>query len=208
MTDTSKISYLKRPKNIFLLGSKEEHTILKSWAQMDKQSRFHLNGWFHDKNIPASPDELISEYEEMAKNDKVDHFVLDPSDMDPEMLQASIDWAESQGSRIHLIQSGTTSVASKLDKSNTFGPFAAVPLRQEPLSLRRNQIQKKCYDLLLSTGVVLGILWWFYPIVGLLIKLTGKGPIIICQDRIGIDGIRFQCMKFRTILTFANQRLW
>jgi len=31
---------------------------------------------------------------------------------------------------------------------------------------------------------------------------------IIRQDRIGIDGIRFQCMKFRTILTFANQRLW
>ena len=201
MPDKSKISYLKRPKNILLLGSKEEHTILKSWAQMDKQGRFHLNGWFHDKNIPKSPDELISEYEEMAKNDHVDHFVLDPSDMDPEMLQASIDWAESHGSRIHLIQSGTTEVTSKLDRLNTFGPFAAVPLRQEPLSLRRNQIQKKCFDLLLSTGVVLGILWWFYPIVGLLIKLTGKGPIIIRQDRIGIDGIRFQCMKFRTMFS-------
>ena len=188
-------------RNIFLLGSKEEHSILKEWAQNDIQNRYHLNGWFHDKNIPASAEDLVREYEAMAQNDSVDHFVLDPTDMDPEMLQASIDWAESQGSRIHLIQSGTTPISRKIEKVNRFGPFAAVPLRREPLSLQSNQLIKKTFDLLLSMLVMVGIMWWFYPIVCLLIKLSSRGPCIIRQDRIGADGIRFQCMKFRTMVS-------
>ena len=192
---------MKTPKNIFLLGSIEEHSILKEWAENDIQNRFHLNGWFHDKNIPASADELLKEYEAMAKNESVDHFVLDPSDMDPTMLQASINWAESQGSRIHLIQSGTTRLSKKLDKINRFGPFAAVPLRQEPLSLKRNQILKKFFDITLSMTVLIGILWWFYPLVSLFIKFSSKGPVVIRQNRIGVDGIQFKCMKFRTMVS-------
>ena len=201
MLSISNIKSMKTPKNIFLLGSIEEHSILKEWAENDIRNRFHLNGWFHDKNIPASADELLKEYEEMAKNESVDHFVLDPSDMDPAMLQASINWAESQGSRIHLIQSGTTRLSKKLDKINRFGPFAAVPLRQEPLSLKRNQILKKFFDITLSMTVLIGILWWFYPLVSLFIKFSSKGPVVIRQNRIGVDGIQFKCMKFRTMVS-------
>ena len=201
MANFSKTKTFKKPKNIFLLGSRDEHSILKEWAENDIRNRFHLNGWFHDKNIPASTDELIREYEEMAKNESVDHFVLDPSDMAPAMLKASINWAESQGSRIHLIQSGTTRLSNKLDNINRFGPFAAVLLRQEPLSLKRNQIFKKAFDVIMSSIVVFGILWWLYPLIGLLIKLTSKGPVIIRQNRIGIDGTQFKCMKFRTMVS-------
>jgi putative colanic acid biosynthesis UDP-glucose lipid carrier transferase len=191
----------RKQKNIFLLGSQDEYRILKSWAENNVKSHLHLNGWYHDKDIPTTSEDLINKYEFMAGDSSVDHFVLDPSDMDPEMLQASIDWAESRGSRIHLIQSGTTLVTPKLDKLNKFGPFAAVPLRQEPLTLRRNQLKKKVFDYVLSMTVLLGLFWWFYPLVGLFIKLAGKGPIIIRQDRIGIDGLKFKCMKFRTMVS-------
>ena len=201
MANFSKTKTFKKPKNIFLLGSRDEHSILKEWAENDIRNRFHLNGWFHDKNIPASIDELIREYEEMAKNESVDHFVLDPSDMDPAMLKASINWAESQGSRIHLIQSGTTRLSNKLDNINRFGPFAAVPLRREPLSLKGNQILKKVFDITLSMMVLVGILWWFYPLVSLFIKFSSKGPVVIRQNRIGVDGIQFKCMKFRTMVS-------
>jgi len=194
----------RRRKNIFLLGSQDEYKILKTWSDNDSNNRFHLNGWFHDKDIPATAEDLIKEYESLAMQGSVDHFLLDPSDMEPDMLQASIDWAESRGSRIHLIQSGTTAVTAKLDKINRFGPFAAVPLRQEPLTRRRNQIKKKIFDVLLSVFVVFGILWWFYPLIGLLIKFSSRGPITIRQDRIGVDGIRFMCMKFRTMVSDAS----
>ena len=32
-------------------------------------------------------------------------------------------------------------------------------------------------------------------------QISSKGPIIIRQDRVGIDGQQFQCMKFRTMVS-------
>ena len=61
--------------------------------------------------------------------------------------------------------------------------------------------KKKVFDLSLSLIVCVTILWWFYPLIGILIKLTSKGPFIIRQDRVGIDGNYFQCMKFRTMVS-------
>jgi len=192
---------MRRRKNIFLLSSKDEYVSMKYWLENSPNKRFHLNGWFHDKEIPSSPKVLIEDYDSLTKGSSVDHFVLDPSDMEPSMLQASIDWAESHGSRIHLIQSGTSSVLTKLDRRHRFGPFAAVPLRQEPLSSPGNRALKKLFDILMSTVVVVTLLWWFYLLVGTIIKLTSRGPIIIRQDRIGFDGNQFKCMKFRTMIS-------
>ena len=70
-----------------------------------------------------------------------------------------------------------------------------------PLSLKGNQILKKFFDITLSMTVVIGILWWFYPLIGLIIKLSSKGPVVIRQNRIGVDGIQFKCMKFRTMVS-------
>ena len=188
-----------KQKNIFLLGSNDEYVLMKKWASKNK--KFHLNGWFHDKMIPTNAVELINEYESLIGEELVDHFVLDPSGMDPAILKASIDWAESQGSRIHMIQSGTDTLSKKLERKNMFGPFAAVRLRSEPLSGKLNIFIKKFFDISFSTFVCLSILWWFYAIIGILIKLSSKGPIVIRQDRVGIDGQQFQCMKFRTMVS-------
>ena len=188
-----------KQRNIFLLGSKEEYALMKKWANKDR--KYHLNGWFHDKDIPANPVSLISEYDNLIGDNLVDHFVLDPSDMDPEMLQASLDWAESQGSRIHMIQSGTDRLSKKLERKDMFGPFAAVRLRSEPLSEKKNFCLKKAFDVLFSLLVCITIVWWFFPIIGFIIKISSKGPVIIRQDRVGIDGQQFQCMKFRTMVS-------
>ncbi len=191
----------KNKKNIFLLGSREEYKILKTWSEQDTKNRFHLNGWFHDKEIPNSPLELVDKYNSLTGKENVDHFIMDPSDMAPDILQASIDWAESKGSRIHLIQSETTYLKPKLSKKYRFGPFASVPLRQEPLSNRFNQIRKRTFDLLLSSIVLFGIMWWFYPLMGFLIKLNSRGPVIIRQKRVGLNGHIYNCYKFRTMVS-------
>jgi len=37
--------------------------------------------------------------------------------------------------------------------------------------------------------------------LALVIKLTSKGPVLFCQERLGRFGIRFKCLKFRTMYT-------
>jgi exopolysaccharide biosynthesis polyprenyl glycosylphosphotransferase len=42
-------------------------------------------------------------------------------------------------------------------------------------------------------------------ITGFLIKLTSEGPILYRQERIGMDGSRFQMLKFRTMRVDAEK---
>ena len=190
----------RHQKTVFLFGSQEEYKILKTWTEKSQKSRLNLNGWYHDKDILIDPVHLINKFNKMIEDEIVDHFVIDSSQIDSNLFNASINWAESRGARIHLIQRKPSSLKFKLGKKNKFGPFMAVSLRREPLARRYNQFQKKLFDHILSTIILLSIYWWFYPLVGILIKLSGRGPIVIHQGRIGIDGIHFKCMKFRTMV--------
>jgi lipopolysaccharide/colanic/teichoic acid biosynthesis glycosyltransferase len=40
---------------------------------------------------------------------------------------------------------------------------------------------------------------WLYPIIGILIKLSSKGPVLFTQKRTGINKNVFNCYKFRSM---------
>ena len=47
--------------------------------------------------------------------------------------------------------------------------------------------------------VIICILSWLLPIIGLLIKISSKGPILFKQTRSGVDNQEFLCYKFRSM---------
>ena len=67
------------------------------------------------------------------------------------------------------------------------------------LMSRRNLILKRVFDLLISTTVILFVLSWLIPIVGLIIKLDSKGPVFFVQPRAGKEAVYFYCIKFRSM---------
>lgn len=68
----------------------------------------------------------------------------------------------------------------------------------EPLSNPTNRAIKRLFDVLVSSIVCLFLLF-IIPIVALIIKLQSPGPIFFCQDRTGINGKTFRCVKFRSM---------
>jgi len=63
---------------------------------------------------------------------------------------------------------------------------------------RASQVAKRVIDVLGST-FLLFLLSPLLAIVALAIKLTSKGPVIFRQERLGQFGLRFRCLKFRTM---------
>ncbi|WP_154858260.1 sugar transferase [Cyclobacterium xiamenense] len=61
------------------------------------------------------------------------------------------------------------------------------------------QVIKRTLDLLISFTLVVFVFFWLFPIIGVLIKLTSKGPLIFKQLRHGKDNVPFYCYKFRTM---------
>ncbi len=71
--------------------------------------------------------------------------------------------------------------------------------RSEPLEDVRNRIKKRILDVVVSLFVIIFILSWLIPLVGLLILLESKGPVFFSQLRSGKNNKTFYCLKFRSM---------
>jgi putative colanic acid biosynthesis UDP-glucose lipid carrier transferase len=72
-------------------------------------------------------------------------------------------------------------------------------LRNEPLEDTGNKIKKRLFDIIFSSLVIVFILSWLVPLIGLLIKLSSRGPIFFVQVRSGKSNQPFNCYKFRSL---------
>lgn len=80
-----------------------------------------------------------------------------------------------------------------------FGDLPILSLRSEPLDDVGNRIKKRVLDIIVSSFVILFILSWLIPLLGLLIKLESWGPIFFGQLRTGKNNSTFRCLKFRSM---------
>lgn len=74
-----------------------------------------------------------------------------------------------------------------------------ISLRNEPLEDLGNRIKKRIFDIAISFFVVVFILSWLIPLIGLLILLESKGSVFFVQSRTGKNGKNFMCLKFRSM---------
>ncbi|GAB4033270.1 sugar transferase [Spirosoma gilvum] len=63
---------------------------------------------------------------------------------------------------------------------------------------------KRMIDVVVASLVIVLILSWLIPVIGLLILLESKGPVFFKQARSGRRAKAFQCFKFRT-MTHGNK---
>jgi putative colanic acid biosynthesis UDP-glucose lipid carrier transferase len=72
-------------------------------------------------------------------------------------------------------------------------------LRSEPLQDVGNRFKKRILDVVISLLVVILVLSWLIPLIGLLIFLESRGPIFFKQARTGKNNQPFMCLKFRSM---------
>ena len=85
--------------------------------------------------------------------------------------------------------------------------FDSVPVlsfRKEPLKDSISRFSKRIFDIMFSFLVIILILSWLYPLIGFLIKLSSKGPVLFKQKRSGLDNKEFWCYKFRSMSQNIN----
>ncbi|NUM55914.1 MAG: sugar transferase [Candidatus Hydrogenedentes bacterium] len=76
--------------------------------------------------------------------------------------------------------------------------LSAIPEAQGQLILKRT------IDMIASAAFLLVIAWWLFPLLGAIIKLESKGPMFFLQDRVGLNGRKFKCIKFRSMVANAE----
>lgn len=77
---------------------------------------------------------------------------------------------------------------------------------EEKIQFAWNRIFKRFFDVIASM-LLLTILFPVLSLIALLIKLTSRGPIFYCQDRVGMAENVFKMIKFRTMIKEAHTQL-
>jgi putative colanic acid biosysnthesis UDP-glucose lipid carrier transferase len=79
------------------------------------------------------------------------------------------------------------------------GSLVVINPQEIPLDDLNSRFIKRVFDVIFSLLVILFIFSWLFPILGLLIKLSSKGPVFFVQKRTGINNRTFSCVKFRSM---------
>lgn len=81
----------------------------------------------------------------------------------------------------------------------------AVCRELRPRMLKYNQF-KRVFDIL-GASVLLLLLFPVFLVIGLLVKLTSKGPVLYFSERVGLCGAPFKFYKFRSMYVDADKRI-
>lgn len=82
---------------------------------------------------------------------------------------------------------------------NHLNDMPVLSLRHEPLNDIGNRIIKRLFDIFFSAVIILFILSWLVPLIGLLIFIDSGGPVFFTQARSGKGKAIFTCLKFRSM---------
>jgi Undecaprenyl-phosphate glucose phosphotransferase len=84
-----------------------------------------------------------------------------------------------------------------------FSGIPVISLQESPLE-GRQLINKRIFDICLSFVLLLCFFPLFVVLV-ILVKLSGKGPVLFLQERVSLDGTSFNILKFRSMRTDSEK---
>jgi exopolysaccharide biosynthesis polyprenyl glycosylphosphotransferase len=115
-----------------------------------------------------------------------------------------VNLCEKQGVVVHFVPGfDFLNIGSSMLTINSLGIEPIITIIQPPMSGWR-LATKRFIDLSIST-ILIVILSPVFLMTALLVKLSSPGPVLFIQERIGLNKRKFPLLKFRTMVTNAEE---
>jgi putative colanic acid biosynthesis UDP-glucose lipid carrier transferase len=145
----------------------------------------------------------ISELYNVLNTNDIDNVIVALPNYATEKIQEVIHICELNGKKVRIIPDYFRFASSRYNVS-MFGPFPVVAVKDMKIDQYNWRFWKRLIDLSFSLLVTVLILSWLYPLLGLIIKINSKGPVIFKQERWGRDNKKFLVYKFRSMFYSSN----
>jgi len=140
--------------------------------------------------------------ERLSKEVTLDEVYLTPASLGSKEAASILSLCEKTGIPCHFLLDGLAGPGMHYSLSQIGG----LPILTAYTSLMSpvEAFIKRCLDILISLfGLLITAL--LYPWISLMIRMQSPGPVIFKQQRIGENGRRFKCYKFRTMVVNAEK---
>lgn len=157
-------------------------------------------GYSHKKtfNLKNKTDTLDGCFKFVLK-ERIDEIYCSISELSNTQIADIVNFADNNLKILKFIPDSKEIYSKKL-RYEYYDYIPVLTLRTIPLEESVNTLIKRVFDIFFSCLVIILILSWLTPIIGILIKLESKGPIFFKQSRNGFNYKEFDCFKFRSMM--------
>jgi putative colanic acid biosynthesis UDP-glucose lipid carrier transferase len=181
-------------RNVVIIGLSPKTEQLKNFFLEQSEYGYKLKMTF-DINKPEAN---LQDCFDFITNNEVDEIYISVGELKNTEITEIIDFADNNLKILKFLPDNKEIYTKKLDFSY-YGFLPILSLRKIPMDEPFNKFIKRGFDIVLSLIVIVGVLSWLTPILGLFIKLESKGPVFFKQRRNGLDYKEFYCYKFRSM---------
>lgn len=163
--------------------------LVEIMPQSNSQTQFETVG--HWKNLP----ELIKKYE-------IEDIILCNESEESEYVPQIIEFIQNENIHLKMLPNDYNLVLGVVKMNNILGTmlaevdFEVMPYWQKFI--------KRGIDIFFSLLAII-VLLPFFIIIGFAVKVNSKGPVFFLQERIGLRGIPFKIIKFRSMRADAEK---
>ena len=198
------LKFLRRHKydirTVVILGGGKVGDEIKSLIMADYSFGYRYLGTFDDTSsdcqFKSAVMGTLDDFKTFALTNKVDVAFIALREDAFSRVDDLMQFCDDNTIRVKIVPDFMRYIRNRI-KLDYYGSIPIILLREEPLESYRNQFLKRSFDILFSLFVLLFILTWLVPLLGLLIKLDSKGPIFFVQRRTGLNNKVFKVFKFR-----------
>lgn len=191
-------------QRVAILGAENSGLVLGKLLNDNPSMGYKLVGYLSNEKYQSDFATLgqLNELSLLSERFKLNMLlVTDPYYFTKDNTRKLLSICNETGVRVRYILlrgfwSNLNQIGRKRVPARNFEMFNPQEIPLDSLTLR---IEKRIFDILFSSVIILFVFSWLFPIMAILIKLNSKGPVFFKQQRTGINNKTFWCYKFRTM---------
>jgi len=166
-------------------------------------------GYIHTKTFNLKEKNLINLNDcfRFIHEQEIDEIYCSISELSNLQIGEVVDFADNNLKILKFLPDNKEIYSKKL-KYEYYDYLPILSMRNIPLEESLNRVVKRGFDILFSSFIIVFILSWLTPIIGILIKLESRGPIFFKQSRNGFNYEEFNCYKFRSMTPNQDAHLY
>ncbi len=186
-----------------LVAAADEATHYRQAIDADKASPHVIVGQI-DPAQCASADDLLTRALALGRQSAADGVVVLESSLDRQTANRLVRGLLDAGLYVDL-SSSLTDISTERLATRNLGPSLATWIAPRPRGGWRGRA-KRVFDLVITTSALIALAPVF-AVVAAVIKITSPGPVFFRQERVGREGEPFDVLKFRSMVTNAEELL-
>tara|TARA_B100000795_G_scaffold112494_1_gene83310 strand:- start:26455 stop:27810 length:1356 start_codon:yes stop_codon:yes gene_type:complete len=182
-------------RRVVILGANDKTKELENFFTQNTEYGYALVNRYDIKHDEEKQLEVV--FKEIIESN-IDEIYASVNALSDSCMAKVIGFADNNLKVLKFLPDNKEIFGKKLDFSY-YGYLPILSLRKIPTDEPFNKFIKRAFDILLSLFVIVFVVSWLTPILGIFIKLESKGPVFFKQKRNGLDYKEFYCYKFRSM---------